>query len=219
MAYSFPLTLAQFMDLLPIAEMTFDMPEAVEISETGAGEALAADLGARLWTGEIRLDAMSNDEEAVVSAMLDVLRRAGASFRCYDARRPRPRDDLAGTKLGGATPTLTAVSASTREIQISGLPAAYRIQRGDMIGWTYGSDPTRFALHRAASDVTASAGGVASLIEVSPNVRDGWTAGAAVTLYRPVCKAIVIPGSVQPGRRRSTITTGMSFRFRQTLGR
>lgn len=217
MAYSFPLTVAQFMAVLPISAMTFDLPEAVEISETGGGEILTADLGTRLWNGEITLGDMTADEAAEVMARLDVLRRAGGSFMCHDVARPFPRVDVTGASLAGASPTLLSVAGSTREISLSGLPANFQLRRYDYLGFSYGTNPVRHALHRIAAPVTANGVGTTGLFEVSPNIRPGWVSGAAVSLSKPSCKAIIVPGSVNPGRRKSTMTTGASFRFIQTL--
>lgn len=217
MAYSFPLTRAQFMDLLPVQEMTFDLPEAMEVSETGAGEILTAELGTRLWSGEIRLGDMTPDEAAEALAMIDVLRQPGASFMVHDIARPFPRSDLSGAALAGAAPKLSAVHANNREIRISGLTPGYQLRRFDSLSFTYAANPLRHALHRIASPATADASGLTGYFEVSPNIRPGWVTGTAVSLSRAACKAILVPKSVQPGRRRHTLTTGASFRWVQTL--
>ncbi len=217
MAYSFPLTRAQFMDLLPVQEMTFDLPEAMEVSETGAGEILTAELGTRLWSGEIRLGDMTPDEAAEALAMIDVLRQPGASFMVHDIARPFPRSDLSGAALAGAAPKLSAVHANNREIRISGLTPGYQLRRFDSLAFTYAANPLRYALHRIASPATADASGLTGYFEVSPNLRPGWVTGTAVSLSRPACKAVLVPKSVQPGRRRHTLTTGASFRWVQTL--
>lgn len=217
MAYSFPLTIVQFMHILPIREIVFDLPEAMEIAETGGGEILTATLGTRLWDGEIFLDDMTRDEAADVMAMLDILRRPGASFMAYDISRPGPRADIYGAVLAAAIPKLSSVSGTTREIKLSGLPANYALQRSDYLAFSYGSDPVRYALHRIAAPTSASVGGVTPFFEVSPNIRPGFALNASVTLPRASCKAVVVPGSVQPGRHKATLTTGASFKFKQTL--
>lgn len=217
MAYSFPLPAAQFMDILPIELMTFDLPEVVEISRTAGGDVMAAELGTRLWRGEVRLGPMTVDEEAEVTAMIDVLRRAAGSFLCYDARRPWPRADFQGLALAGHAPTLASVAANAREVTLGGLPAGYQIQRGDMLGFSYASAPTRYAVHRAASPAAAQGNGITTLFEVSPSLRPGWAIGAAITLIRPTCKAIILPGSYDAGQRKRTTTTGVAFKFLQTL--
>ena len=129
MAYSFPLTRAQFMDLLPVQEMTFDLPEAMEVSETGAGEILTAELGTRLWSGEIRLGDMTPDEAAEALAMIDVLRQPGASFMVHDIARPFPRSDLSGVALAGVARPQAARSckgASLRRLRMALTPSAAR---------------------------------------------------------------------------------------------
>jgi len=217
MAFSFPLTTAQFFQLLPVREISFDLPESVEHSETGAGEILTADLGTRLWKGEVSLDGMTPDEAATVLPLLDVLRRAGGSFMAYDLSRPGPRYDLTGTILGASVPKLHTVAANTREIRISGLPAAYQLRSHDYLAFSYGASPTRYALHRIATGATADGTGLTPLIEVSPNLRPGWALNADVKLVRASCKAVLVPGSVQPGRRKAALTSGAGFKFIQTL--
>lgn len=217
MAYVFPLTTQQFFSRLPIEELVFDIPESVEIAETGGGELLPADLGTRLWTGEVRLGDMTADEAAEILPLLDILRRAAGSFMAYDKARPGPRADVNGLTLGASSPKLHTVATNSREIRLSGLPAGYLIQPYDYLAFAYGTAPVRYALHRVASAAVASGAGLTPLFEVSPNLRPGWTLLADVTLVRAACKCLIVPGSVQPGRRKSRLTTGVSFRFQQTL--
>ncbi|MBC9246747.1 hypothetical protein H4P12_08480 [Paracoccus sp. 11-3] len=217
MAYSFPLTTAQFLSYLPIQDMSFDIPEAIELSETGGGEILTADLGTRLWEGEVILGILTEEERDFATAMLDVLRRPGASFLVHDVRRPAPRHDPDGTILGNRDVVLDTVSGNNRELRLAGLPVGYQFRRHDYLAFRYGSDPVRYALHRIAEPGSSDVSGVTGLIEITPNIRPGWTPRLSVTLHRAACKAIVLPGSFDPGRRRGTMTEGMRFRFRQTL--
>jgi len=217
MAFVFPLALAGFMDILPIKDMTFDLSEAVETEETAGGEILTADLGTRLWHGEVSLADMQPDEADHALAMLDLLRRAGGSFLCHDRARPWPRVDWQGAVLAGFAPTLHSVAASTREVRLAGLPPGYALSHRDALGFSYGSNPVRFALHRLVAPVVADGTGLTPLVEVVPNIRPGWAAGAVVNLVKPACKAIIVPKSFQPGRRKARMTTGASFRWQQTL--
>lgn len=218
MAYSFPLTSAQFMDVLPIREITFDLSEAMEVSgETGAGEILTAEHGVRLWQGDIQLGDMTRDEAAECMAMLDVVRRVGGSFMCHDVSRPAPRLDPAGSAIAGFSPELYAVHANNREVRLSGMPVGYQIRRYDYLAFSYGSNPVRFALHRVAEPASTASTGVTGYFEVSPNIRPGFALGAGVSLVRAACKALVVPGSFNPGRRSATLTAGAGFKFVQTL--
>lgn len=217
MALTFPLNTAQFMDLLPIREMTFDLSEAMETDETGGGEILTADLGTRLWQGEIILGDMTPDEADTVLALIDLLRRAGGSFMVHDRARPWPRADWQGVGLGGFSPMIHALHASSRELRVTGLPPGYALRPRDALAFSYGSNPTRFALHRVVAAVSANGSGLTPQIEVVPNIRPGASVGAAVQLIKPACKAVIVPKSWQPGRRKARLTTGASFRWQQTL--
>ncbi len=217
MALTFPLARAQFMDLLPIASITFDCPEQMFHSRTAGGEVLPADLGPRLWQGTVELGLMLPDESAAVIPLINLLRGAGRSFFVCDVRRPWPRLDPRGTLLGGATPQISQVAANAREMALMGLPAGYRLSAGDMLSFSYGANPTRHALHELVTSAEASAAGVSGLFEVSPSIRPGAAVNAAVALIRPVCKALLVPASVQPGRSRRGLTEGASFQFIQTL--
>lgn len=212
MAFSFPLTAAQFFNLLPIASARFWLPESMTMESTEGGEIFTADRGPRLWQAEFSLapghHATVDDREA----RLSMLAQAGRSFFAYDPRRRGPAADPTGAGLTGYSPTITASTA--REVTISGLPPGYKISRGDYLGWSYGSNPVRYALHRSVWEAVATAGGVAT-VEVTPNIRPGAT--GAVSLVQPVCKMILVPGGYNPGAGAGVITTGATFRAQQTL--
>lgn len=216
MAFTFPLTTAQFMARLPVQDITFDPSEAMEVSETGGGEILTADLGTRLWKGRVTLGDMTPTEAADVLPLIDVLRRPGASFMAFDISRPGPRADPKGTQLGAAVPTLNAVTGG-RDIRLAGLPSGYRISPYDYLAFSYGANPARRALHRVAVSAVAASDGRTPVFEVTPALRPGYAIGATVTLLQAACKAIIVPGSYQPGRRKATMTSGVTFDFIQTL--
>lgn len=217
MALSFPLSRAAFMDLLPVQRMTFDIQETLSQTRTRGGEILTADNGARLWQGEITLGQITRGELAAVRPILNLLRGAGASFLAYDISRPRPQLDPDGSGLQGSTPAITALWANGREISLGGLPPGYRISRDDMFAFSYGTNPTRRALHEVVTGGIANAAGNLAGIEVNPPIRPGAAIGAAVSLIKPSCKAVMVPGSYQPGTTRAFLTEGISFKFCQTL--
>lgn len=219
MALTFPLSRADFFDRLPISSLQFDPPEAVELSQTGGGVQLTANLGPRLWRGEVTLGRLTYAEAAAVGVRIDVLREAGRAFMAYDARRPFPGFDPTGTILGAATPTIHALNGNNRELQLAGLPAGYRLQAGDHLSFAYGANPVCFGLHRVVDDLVTAAGtGVTPSFEVMPHIRPGAVVGAQVTLVRAYCKAILISGSVNKGVARRNIEEGTTFSFIQTLG-
>ncbi|RWR14257.1 hypothetical protein [Paenirhodobacter populi] len=215
---TFPLSVDDFLRRLPIAKITFDLPESVEVSETDGGDLLSADIGTRLWQGDITLGKITRDEDADALTLIDVLRQGGRPFCAFDLRRPGPRADLTGSMLGSAPVQIQALLSNNRQMSLSGLPVGYVLQRGDYLGWDYGTNPIRRALHKVVDvSVTATAQGQTDAFEVTPNIREGATVGSPVRLIRPFCTAIIVPGSVTTGTAAATLTEGASFKWRQTL--
>lgn len=215
MALTFPLTIQQFMGLLPIGEIIFHPPPQAQINQTAGGEVMSAELGPMLWRGQIRLGKMSQAEARHPDVLLDILGVPGRTFWAYDTRHPAPFMDPTGTILGAATPSIHTLSNNARDIRLQGLPAGYVLQRGDYLSFDYAG---RRALHRVAGTSVVAAGtGITPLFEVSPMIRPGALVGAAVTLVRASCKAMLIPGQTDKGIARSTVHEGMTFQFIQTL--
>lgn len=217
MALSFPLARAGFFDGLPIASQSFDLPEAVEISRTAGGAILSADMADRLWQGTITLGRLTVAEARPALALINALRGAGRSFLCADVHRPYPQADPGGAALAGFSPQISGLGGDLRTLSLSGLPAGYLLASGDLIGWSYGSAPTRHALHEIVSGGTASGGGALTGLELTPPIRPGVTVGTPVTLVQPVCKALIVPGSVRGGEQRRTIIEPLSFDWQQSL--
>lgn len=218
MALTFPLTLANFLDRLSVALMEFDLGEAMQVDETGRGEVLTASMGARLWQGQVDLAPRNFGADAPQSALIQAIRDPGRPFLMTDLSRPGPTADPAGVILGSATPVLAATQAGGRQVQLTGLPAAYVLTPGDRFAFDYGSSPTRRALHEIVTGGVASGSGVSPWAEVVPTVRAGWTGTPAVTMLRPACKAVILPGTARAARMLRNRAEGMSFRFIQTLG-
>lgn len=216
MALTYPLALATFADVLPVASLTFHLPEQVVMSRTGKGEQLTADVGERLWQGRITLGRLQRTEAGRPEVLIDLIRQAGRSFLIYDRYRPNPMSDPTGTILGGAAVTILALGGDARELSLAGLPAGYELRAGDYLSFGYGSGLR--ALHRVvATSVVASGAGETALFEVTPALRPGATPGAAVQLAKPYCKAVAVAGTIEAAIRQSTITEGLAFDWVQTL--
>jgi hypothetical protein len=215
MALTFPLSVSQFMSILPIEEMTFHAPAQAQISQTAGGEVMSAELGPQLWRGQITLGTMPWEEARNPDVLLDILGVPGRTFWAYDTRHPAPYLDPSGSVLGAATPMIHTLDGNGRDMRLQGLPAGYTLQRGDYLAFDYAG---RRALHRVAAESVSAAGtGITSLFEVSPSIRPGALVGAAVTLIKASCKAMLIPGQTDKGIARSTVHEGMTFQFIQTL--
>lgn len=216
---TFPLALADFFDLLPVSKLVLDLPDVLDVQRTKGGTLLTSDLGDQLWSGKIDLSIMTHDEVSVVRPLINLLRRGGTSFLVSDLTRPWPRSDTDGVIIAAwaGAPQLASVGSSGREVSLSGLPPNYVLSRGDLISWTYGSSPLRYALHELVGTVEADSTGATGLVEINPPVRPGAAAGNPVTLRWPVCQARLVPGQNSTGTSEHTITTGATLSWQQML--
>lgn len=215
MALAWPLAVDEFFAGLPIQKISFRLGRAQTQSETGGGELIQHGMGTRLWRGSVVLDKETHAYWAAVEARLALLEQPGASLLLWDTRMTGTLQDPGLTILGAATPVIDALAGNNRELDISGLPSNYEISRGDLLGFTYGANPTRYAYHRVVTGDRANLAGVARNIEVIPYIRPGAQIGAAVTLGTPVLKAII--PSAEYGESRATLSEGGSFQWVQTL--
>lgn len=218
---SFPLSLAQFADLLEIQTGDFHLSDARAFDLDGAGQIIDAKLGTNLWLGSATLIPKSHEDQSSIEAMIDLLHTPGSSFFLYNRLKQYPISDPTGSILGASTPTISTFNANNVDLIMSGLPPGYVITCGDMFGFTYTVlSVTRYALHRVTVGGTASGGGVTGTMQVTPPVRPGRVNGVAVSLIRPVMKTKILPGSYKPSTGApGSKSSGPSFNFTQTLGR
>ncbi len=218
MATSFPLDRDAFLGSLRIRSFSLELAERMEVSGLADGSILRDQLGPRLWRGRIELHAAPFGVARAMTARIMLLQEPGRSFLVWPVDQAGPALDPEGSALGQAAPVIASLAPSGRELSLSGLPAGYRLGCGDHLGFTYGSAPLRHAFHRLISDnVSADASGATPSFEVTPALRPGATAGTAVTLLRPVFKAVIVPGSVTTGASARALTGGAAFEFIQTL--
>lgn len=216
MALTFPLPLETFFNGLAIQSGTPDLGEALEMSETGGGEILTAALGNRLWTIDISIASRTYAEGAAIQAKLDLLRYPGRSLLAKLSPMVGPFNDPTGAILGGFTPALYSVAGNNREIVISNVPMNYVLLPGDFVSFTYGTNPTRYAIHQIAVGGNAGSNGRVT-VELSSFVAPGYTTGGPVQLIDPRFKAIVKPGSVTPGTIAGQRNEGFKFTLVQTF--
>ena len=215
MALTFPLSLSDFYGGLRLLSCELMMPPANEMHRSANGELHEACLGSRLWEGTVNLAKVSIRDGEALRAKLNLLRQAGASFLLHPFLPCGPRIDRNGVILGSSTPTIHTLDANNRELRVQGLPEGYQLSGGDFLSFTYGS-PARHAMHQIVSSAAvADVTGVTPLFEVVPHIRPGAVAGAAVTLIRPVVKAIVT--EFQMGNIIGPSRHGISFSFIQKV--
>jgi len=215
MAFSFPLTRAAFLNLLPVQDVRFYLGQQHQIAGLGGGEILKAETGPALWRGSVDLAPMKSRTAAEFEALIAVLEAPGASFEACKPNQTGPAGDPGGALLGASTPEIMEISGDGSRLKLQDLPNGYTFAPGDFLSFTYNTDRT--ALHRCASGGTSALGST-GFIDVVPFVRVTFPAAAvAVEIIRPYCRAVLVPGSVDYGTTRNGITSGVSFQFQQTL--
>ena len=216
-ALTYPLPLADFFQGLKIETYGWDLIESMRQSQTAGGETLTSDTAVRLWECEVSVTADTH-KAMRREPLARALRQGGRSFMLYDPKSAFPAEDPDGSTLGGASVTIDSIDADNKRLTLDGLPFGYTLTRGDMLSFAYGS-PARYALHEVVTDsVTVLANpGPSPLFEVQPFIQPGAAVGAAVTLIRPACKAVLVPGSFRRGSRGPVLREGFSFVARQTL--
>lgn len=197
------------------ASAKLSLSDPQEVNRLADGSVIKASLGAALWQGELSLIPGYHADQGGIEVKLAKLIRAGQTFLAYDTRYNGPAADPGGVILGSATPTIHTLDGDNRRMRVTGLPSGYQLQAGDWIGWQYGTNPVRYALHRIETGATASGAGLTPLFAVEPFIRAGVTTGTAVTLIRPPVKAVMTGADYGAGR--PLITDGASFSFIQTL--
>jgi hypothetical protein len=219
MPLTYPLPLATFADTLLVASATCGLIEQMTQSRTAGGEQLTADMGERLWGGRIELGPMQRSEFGRPDVLISVLRGPGKSFLMYDRRRPNPLLDPTGAILGASAVTILALAGDPRELSLAGLPAGYTLSAGDYLSFAYTSlSVTRQALHKVVNPtVVANGSGQTPIFEIHPAIRPGAVPGAAVTLRKAFCKAVMVAGSASEASGRSTLYEGLSFDWVQSL--
>jgi hypothetical protein len=209
------LAITDLADLLPIVSGIWEPLYQQEVSSTGAGEALAADLGPMLWGALIETAPMYLDEAKQLRARILLLDGSIGTFYFWSPEAKGPQADPTGAILDGAEVEIESVGTDNHSLAFNGLPEGYELTIGDMLHVDYGS-PSRRALFALTESGVASSGGVTPELDVRPHVRPGILAGASVTLIKPAAKVKIMPDTLSIANQGG-LHASIRFRVRQTL--
>ena len=214
---TFPLSIDAFFGGLKVRDVSLYPDQPVNVTRSEGGAVHTAGRGVPLWRGSASLVVGYHVNQAAVESLFDVAARPGASFLAYDKRLNGPRSDPGGAALGAAEPWLFGIAPDNLTITIAGLPVNYQLSPGDHVGFTFGANPTRYALLRLAVGGFADGEGRAT-VTASTFIPSGAAAGAsvAVSLVRPVAK-FVLDAAPTYGQGAPLITAGGTITFTQTL--
>jgi len=222
MPLSYPLSLADFQDVITISERGFSIRSPRKVDRTASGVPLTASLGEPVWRGSFSVPPTNNRSQAArIDTLLSVLDRAGSTFLVYDPAKPYPAMDPDGSLSSATSPTIRFLDATdARLVGLEGIVSGgngFQIKAGDYIGWTYTvNGDTRYALHQAVEDATPNGVGNTQLFEVTPFIQPGVVVGDPVTMVKPPMKAVLEPDPSY-GTARAAVSAGPSFSFVQSL--
>jgi len=210
------ISLADLADLLPIDRVTWTIRRNDEMSGLGDGRVYAVELAPPIWSAEVTLCDMPNDEAKQIAARIRALNGPLQAFMLYDPLSIYPQADPAGAVIGASVVTVSSIGADRRHINLSGLPAAYTLTAGDKLQIPYMQGATQRHSFLEVS-ATASAGGTGAITDLAvfPNVPIALAGGETVILSRAACRCVIVPGSHHPGMAGSVITSGQSFQVVQ----
>ena len=211
-----PLPLADFWDLLPVAEgTTWRQIRNDELAGMGSADTLAVELASPLWGGDVVLDF---DEWPAARSLQARVRALDGPMRTFLMPNPLaeyPLGDPVGAVLGEAEVTLLAIDGDNRRVQFAGLPAGYTLGWGDMGEVLFGSNPERRFVFELQGEVVADGDGETALVPIGPHIWPGVAEGMAVNFLRPAAKMSIVAGSLKEGAIRRGIVEGMSFSVKQ----
>jgi hypothetical protein len=209
------LAITDLADLLPITSGIWEPIYSQEVSGTGAGEMLAADLGPMLWGATVETGPMYLDEAKQLRARILLLNGSIGTFYFWSPEAKGPQSDPKGVILDEAEVTIESVGADKHSLAFTGLPANYALTIGDMLHVDYGS-PSRRALFALVENGEASSEGVTAELDVRPHIRPGILAGATVTLIKPAAKVKIMPDTLSIVNQGG-LHASVRFTVRQTL--
>jgi hypothetical protein len=213
MAITYPYSVSFLADRLKIASLVWDVQRNDELSGSGDSRIWQAELADPLWSATVNLAAGYNNNMKQIAALIRKLHGAQESFFLYDPMSRYPQADPDGSLLGASVVRIDSVGAGGRTISLNGLPAGYVLTLADKMQIAYATSPVRYAfLEVSDQTVVASGGGVTSAFEVFPNAPVGVAVNDVVTLIKPACRMIIMPGSHNPGTGSPLITTDGAFK-------
>lgn len=185
----------ELINVLPVSEVRFLIDWNQEVSLQG-GTSRGADLGEPLWTARITCSVVTRAEQRQAEAFVDELKGVTGTFLLWNPKAQYPEADPQGTILGAAAVTIHTIGDSGNTVRLAGLPVGYQISAGDFFSFQHGAEPSvRRCLHKFTRAGVADGGGVTPALKVAPRIREGATAGLAVSLKRPTGEFIIVPGS------------------------
>lgn len=198
------MALATVQDILPdwVGWASMDMSYGDQTSGQGSGETIVKQLRPPLWTLHAVSKTLRASQLRFWKAKLDGLSNGKKLFLGYDFANFYPLNYPngswpAGPSFDPTTPTVLAIGGDGVSISLQGLPSGYKGSIGDMVQIAYGSgSPVALALMEVVEGFTAGGDGTTGSFEVRGDIPAAMAEGDAVSVKRPSCHMMIVPGSV-----------------------
>lgn len=190
----------------------WDIQRNDEYSGTGDGRVWQAKLAPELWRATVAHAQLLNTAAEELDGAIRALRGAEVPFMMASPLFCAPKSDPTGVGLGGASVKLLSISAARAAVALAGLPAGYKLTTGDKFSFAYGE---RLYFGEVSEIAVAASSGNTPQFAIFPNLPAGAAAGVAVTLIKPPCKVVIVPGSYKVGEISGRFTRGGSFQIIQ----
>ena len=177
-----------------------------EQSRTASGRTTVKDLGSPLWQATWQSKTLSANTLDAWRARLDLLENGAQQFIASPMSRRYPiayPNGLWPPPFAGLCQV--AAASDGRLVSLKGLPSGFKLSVGDFI--RIGTAD----LHRVVEAATAAANGVTPQFEVRPYLWPAAIVNAQVSLVRPYCLMMLVPGSLSSTADKSTGRGSVTF--------
>jgi hypothetical protein len=184
-----------FLPTFPGWTVGFDLAWRQEHSTQASGRVLVKNMGQPLWTMRAASKVMTPNNLDLWRAKLTALENGLVTFLGYPLSRTYPIKYPNGSwptggAFSGTTANLASINANRKAITLSALPAGFELSVGDFISIGGNAD-----LHQVMEGAIAAAG-TTTEFEIRPSLWPSRATGAAVSVYRPACLMVILPGSL-----------------------
>lgn len=201
MAVTFPLSTANFLDLIRVRTSEIRLMPQQQIGVQGSGGAIAKDLAGARWEADVETTYLNRHQARTVEAHINKLVGSIGSFLLWDTRAWYPLNDPRGTILGATTVQIAGSTATG--FSLKSAPAGYAFKAGDRFSLisTVGT-PSAYAYYELAEDATADGSGNVATVVTNPYpLPSTYQTNDNLTFAKPVILALIVPSSIsyQPG--------------------
>jgi hypothetical protein len=212
MALSYPLSLASFMDLLPVQNVDMRLTEGTVGSRRADGEIVRTGIASRLWEATVTVDRLPYRTAERFLSTVRTLEDARGSFIFSPPHADRPA--AMATAPNGA---IQSVNANRRAVAFGSLAPGYVLSPGDFWSCTTGTgDGLRYHMYQLTEGATANGSGVTVQLDVTPDLHPAITTALEVVFLKPRFKAVLMPGALSGATIRHVLAEPFSFTLRQT---